>query len=139
MSAGRTQVRRNIQSAQTARSRRRHSRRQGWYALVISFCGLATIACLIAIMEFSTLAPFFTGAKSLEPISDLRQAHTGTIVLQRDDGRCEQKKFDNDTGKIVDMASAPCEDQVINDAHGVPIPQGTVRRLDTISRAFSGR
>jgi len=97
------------------------------------------IACLIAIMEFSTFVPFFTGSRSSEPIFDLRRAHTGTIVLQRDNGRCEQRRFDNDTGKIVDMASAPCDDQAIKDAHGVLVPQGTVRRLDTISRAFSGR
>jgi hypothetical protein len=70
--------------------------------------------------------------------SEPTEARIGTIILQRDDGRCEQIKFDNDSGRTI-KDTVPCENKIVLDAHGVPVPQGTVHRLDAISKSFFGR
>ena len=45
--------------------------------------------------------------------------------------------FNNDTGRLVEV-SKPCEkDNVRLDDKGVPMPMGTVHRLDAISKSFS--
>jgi hypothetical protein len=62
---------------------------------------------------------------------------TGVIVLQTGTERCEKKQFDNDTGRVLDSA-APCGGSVVLDAHGMPVPIGTIHRLDAISKSFSG-
>jgi len=66
-----------------------------------------------------------------------REMQIGTIVIHSGDDGCEQIKFDNKTETTVNSRS-PCPKQVL-DAHGVPVPQGTVHRLDAISKSFFGR
>lgn len=62
----------------------------------------------------------------------------GIIVQQLDGDRCKQTKFDNDSGRTIENL-APCDNEVFLDAHGIPVPQGTVHRLDAISKSFLGR
>ena len=47
-------------------------------------------------------------------------------------------KFDNDNGRTIEQFK-PCDNAGILDANGVPVPVGTIRRLDAISKSFSGR
>ncbi len=61
----------------------------------------------------------------------------GSISQQTDKGRCELVKFDNYTGRTMEN-SKHCETTVVRDAHGIPVPVGTVRRLDSISKSFLG-
>jgi len=42
--------------------------------------------------------------------------------------------FDNRTGRVTHLD--PC-DVVVRDSYGVPVPTGTIRRLDAISKSFS--
>jgi hypothetical protein len=62
-------------------------------------------------------------------------ARIGVIVLQTDEDRCERMKFDNDTGRTIENFKS-CDNTVILDSHGVPVPLGTLHRLDAISRSF---
>jgi hypothetical protein len=46
-------------------------------------------------------------------------------------------KFDNDSGRTIDNIKR-CEDNVVLDAKNIPVPVGTLHRLDAISKSFSG-
>jgi len=64
------------------------------------------------------------------------EGRTANIVLEGAANRCKQMIFDNDTGRIVE-SNKPCDKDVTLDEKGMPIPQGTVRRLGAISKSFS--
>jgi hypothetical protein len=62
----------------------------------------------------------------------------GSISRQTDKERCELVKFDNYSGRTIEN-NGHCETTaVVRDARGVPVPVGTVHRLDSISKSFSG-
>jgi hypothetical protein len=63
------------------------------------------------------------------------EARTASIVLEPQGGRCRDLVFNNDTGEIAERAR-PCEVSVAVDDKGVPLPVGTLRRLDAISKSF---
>jgi hypothetical protein len=63
------------------------------------------------------------------------EARTASIVLEPQGGRCRDLVFDNDTGEIAERAK-PCEASVAVDDKGVPLPVGTLRRLDAIGKSF---
>jgi hypothetical protein len=138
VSASRTDIKTNAQVAKTVRSRRRQLRRQRWYALVISLGALAAIVCLATNADISATIPFLASSGNPVPISNRGETRTGTIVHEGDAARCEKIKFDNDSGRIIEL-SASCDNRVVLDAHGVPVPLGTGHRLDEISKSFSGR
>jgi hypothetical protein len=108
------------------RSRKTRLRREHVYAVVISLLLLAAIV---------SLAPYMGNVSP--PESKPEDLHQGKIILRGDDDQCMQAKFDNDSGKIG-KGFAPCG-KVELDEHGVPVPQATVRRLDSISKSFNGR
>lgn len=110
----------------SVRTRQSRLRREHVYAIVISILLLAVIA---------SLAPYM--GNHSPPESKPEDLHQGKIILRGDDDQCMQAKFDNDSGKIG-KGFSPCG-KVELDEHGVPVPQGTVRRLDSISKSFSGR
>lgn len=56
-------------------------------------------------------------------------------MRESDQDQCQLMKFDNDTGRMID-GSANCHGDVVLDAHGVPVPMGTVHRLDSIRKSF---
>jgi hypothetical protein len=70
--------------------------------------------------------------QSVDPAAD----RTGIVVEQGDEGRCELMKFNNDDGRVIDNVRH-CEKNSILDARGVPVPVGTIHRLDAISKSFS--
>jgi hypothetical protein len=124
--------------AKTTR-RRAQARRKGWYVVIGFCCVLAAIVLLTANENFT--APWSSAAHSNNQTktANSETAHTGTIVVQKGDLRCERAKFDNDTGAITDSFRCENENKVVLDAHGMPVPVATVHRLDTISKSFSGR
>jgi hypothetical protein len=63
------------------------------------------------------------------------EARTASIVLEPQGGRCRDLIFNNDTGKMAETVKQ-CETGVVLDDKGVPLPVGTVRRLDAISKSF---
>jgi hypothetical protein len=62
---------------------------------------------------------------------------TANIVLEAAAGRCRQMAFNNETGRIVEVPGRCEKEDVRLDHKGVPMPMGTVRRLDAISKSFS--
>ncbi len=86
----------------------------------------------------------FAAERILQPVShdDVQAANSsdmgvGSISQQTDKGRCELVKFDNYSGRTIEL-SKRCEIDVVRDAQGIPVPVGTARRLDSISKSFLG-
>ncbi len=135
MSASRTRGYPDVRSAKTARARAMRLRRKRWYALIVSSCVLAGIVCLGMTANFSGLFHSDALLERSMPTPGSEGTRVGTIILRPDSDRCEQMKVDNDSGRNLEEAK-PCDNKVILDAHGKPMPMGTVHRLDAISRSF---
>jgi len=60
---------------------------------------------------------------------------TAKITRDADGPDCSQQVFDNRTGRVI-TASQPCTNY---DSNGLPIPTGTIHRLDAISKSFGSR
>lgn len=104
-------------ASQSAQDRRR--------ALLLSF-GMLAMAGLAAAMVLARTpnAPPVTGSIRDD---DLR---TARITIPSDNGECSQQLFDNQTGRVA-KSSQPCE--------AMPTFDSTARRLDQISKSFSGQ
>lgn len=113
-------------------SRSLRRKRERSRALAISIGVLAIIAGLAAVS--SPLISIIT-SPSPTTTAGAESERTGKIVVQRDLNRCKQMNFDNDSGRVTDDPSM-CDDQVVLDSHGVPVPRGTIHRLDAISKSF---
>ena len=113
------------------RSRTR-SRRLGASAVIFGSI-LIVIAGTTVALAALFVRPLDAGSASIP--ADMHEGHI--VVMAADGDRCKQLKFDNDTGRI-DQDATPCDNnnKVIFDKTGAPVPVGTVRRLDAISRSF---
>lgn len=60
---------------------------------------------------------------------------TGTIA-ESDIEFCKRLRFD-ENGRVFRDA-VPCDQGNVRDARGQPVPAGTIRRLDAISKSFAG-
>jgi hypothetical protein len=60
---------------------------------------------------------------------------TGTIA-ESDREFCKRLRFDDSGRAFQDVV--PCDGESIRDAHDRSVPQGTMHRLDAISKSFSG-
>jgi hypothetical protein len=101
--------------------------------------GIVSVAVLIA--GIAVFATIIGGAPS--PVVDNTASRgepstIATIVLNAGTRDCQQKSFNNQTGEILDQSS-PCQNEVVFDRNGVPIPRGTVRTLDSVSKSFKGQ
>jgi hypothetical protein len=115
---------------------KRHGRK-GWAIATACFCVLAVFILMAMTTDFAT--QLFPEASSKGEIqsADTLAVRSGTIVLESGNNRCELSRFDNDSGRTIDDTER-CDNNVALDAHGVPIPTGTVHRLDAISKSFFG-
>jgi|ERR1700722_15756539 hypothetical protein len=59
------------------------------------------------------------------------------LIDSADGSGCRQEVFDNKTWRMT-QSQQPC-DAATRDANGIPVPVGTVRRLDAISKSFLGK
>ena len=93
------------------------------------------IAALALIAEFGM--PWISQSISGAAVdtADADNSQIGTITLQTGEDECELMKFNNQTGRTV-QSDARCRKDVTLDAHDMPVPMGTVHRLDAISRSF---
>jgi hypothetical protein len=105
---------------------------------------LRNSAYVIIMLALLAVIAKFAAERILQPASrqDVQAANSadmgvGSISQQTDKGRCELFKFDNYSGRTIEY-SQRCETNVMRDAHGIPVPAGTVRRLDSISKSFLG-
>jgi hypothetical protein len=98
------------------------------------------VAVLIAVATVvATRSPNSVTALNPPPVtttasdSDLRIAR---ITKDLDGKGCSQQVFDNQTGRMR-QSQLPCEATAF-DSNGVPVPVGTIHRLDAISKSFPG-
>jgi hypothetical protein len=64
------------------------------------------------------------------------EERNGSIVLKAENNRCRQISFNNDTGAMKET-SKPCYDnKPVLDDKGVPVPEATIRRMDSIRQGF---
>jgi hypothetical protein len=104
-------------------------------------CSMLFVAALIAVAAVvATGSPKSVTALNAAPVAtatpdvDLR---TAKITKDLDGKGCSQQVFDNQTGRTR-RSELPC-DATAFDSDGVPVPVGTIHRLDAISKSFSGR
>ncbi len=105
--------------------------------LIGSTCVCALI--IVLAVTANTTLPWLSNVISNKQIqsADAQEVRMGTIELQTGQDQCDLLKFDNDTGRTIN-ASKGCHSDVMLDAHGAPIPMGTVHRLNSISKSFLG-
>jgi hypothetical protein len=63
------------------------------------------------------------------------EERNGSIVLKAENNRCRQIAFNNDTGAMKET-SKPCYDRPAVVDKGVPVPDATIRRIDSIRQGF---
>ena len=122
------------------RRKKSSSGRGAWLAVATS---VVVIGALVG-LAFMTDAPQLIfkpqpqHQASQAAVADVAEnAHAGTVIVQKDNQECQQRTFDNDSGRMSDAAT-PCS-KIVLDEHGVPVPMGTVHRLNAISKSFSGQ
>jgi hypothetical protein len=98
---------------------------------------LATaIAVIVIAVESPISLPVLNSSLSAKATPD-SDTHAAKISNESDGKGCSQRTFDNQTGRMT-RSQQPCE-ATAYDSKGVPIPLGTIHRLDAISKSFSGR
>jgi|SRR5579884_537670 len=125
-----------IQSAEKVRAHTR-AKHHHWYALVMCCGVLIAIVVLAVATEVPQSVYDLATSGKVRAAADRSDLHTGKIVNQTDLNNCQQEAFDNDTGRIVSRTTG-CDNKIVLDAHGKPVPIGTVHRLNSISRSFGG-
>jgi hypothetical protein len=125
------------QAGAKAMNIQRRMRRKRIYILRNSAYVVIMLVLLAVIAKFA--AEHIVQAVSHEDVQAANSGDTGvgSILQQTDKGRCELVKFDNYSGRTIEYAKR-CETNVVRDAHGIPLPIGTVHRLDSISKSFLG-
>jgi hypothetical protein len=98
-------------------------------------------AGLFVVLGAAILLAVTTNLKSalLQPLAprDLFgiEERNGSIVLKAENNRCRQIAFNNDTGAMKET-SRPCYDKPAFADKSVPVPDATIRRIDSIRQGF---
>jgi len=98
---------------------------------------LAMFACLAVLAKFAADSIRLSMNTEHPQSADQAGARVGSIVVQNNNGTCRVMKFDNSTGQTL-QTSTHCDEPEVLDSHGVPVPTGTVHRLESISKSFRG-
>jgi hypothetical protein len=115
---------------------RRSDTRARRYELIVCIALAATLGLGLLLATKRDLPALMLARASPEhAVAATIEARTASIVLEPQGGRCRDLIFNNDTGEIAETAK-PCVVSVAADDKGVPLPVGTVRRLDAISKSF---
>jgi hypothetical protein len=115
-----------------ATARKAPGRRRGLIIggiLLIAALGAVALATGHPASVQSVDSPQTAGAT---PDNDLR---TAKVTNESGEKGCSQQVFDNQTGRMI-RSQQPCETTAY-DSNGVPIPRGTMNRLDAIRKGFS--
>jgi hypothetical protein len=108
--------------------------RQILFAVAITVSVIVTIASAALITNPSA----FFASHSERDIAGTNKEdrRMGTISFEIDPDHCQQAKFDNVTGRITEPR--PCDNRIISDSRGMPVPMGTMHRLESIRKSFAG-
>ena len=92
--------------------------------------GAAILVAMTTDLPSSIVQPL--GPRDLFGIEE----RNSSIILKAENNRCRQIAFNNDTGAMKET-SKPCyEKKPLLDDKGVPVPEATIRRMDTIRDSF---
>jgi len=109
--------------------RKRRSLRTMGLAVFLVAASIGAVGVISAVLRTAPPSPVIDNSAPAAPTNA-----TGTIVLHPGVG-CQSKVFDNRTGQIFDT-TAPCPTETPRDAKGVPVPLGTVKTINSISKSF---
>ncbi len=115
------------------RAKRRIAHRN--HVFVATTCVAAAIAFIATTQLTTPWLHFGTPVERLHQVNP-KEIRTATIARQTGDKQCALAEFDNDTGQITDARG--CKNTTVLDGRGMPVPMGTVHRLDSISKSFLG-
>jgi hypothetical protein len=101
-------------------------------SLIVSL-GILLVICAGVSAALVVGLPTPTPTPAPRPDLDFR---TAKVMNDSGDG-CRETVLDNQTWRMSG-SKQPC-DPVMRDANGVPIPVGTIHRLDAIGKSFSGK
>ena len=107
---------------------RAHKPQEGSRTLLIGG-GVFLVTALSALV---LVGAWRSGAQGTSGTSD-NDVRTARITRD-ENGTCAQQVFDNQTGRMM-RSSQPCE-ATTYDSNGMPVPVGTIHRLDAISKSF---
>jgi len=110
-------------------TRKNRSLRTTVSAVFFVAASIGTVAAISAVLRIAPSSPVADNSIPAGPTNA-----TGTIVLHPGAG-CQSKIFDNRTGQIFET-TAPCPTESPRDAKGVPVPLGTVKTINSISKSF---
>jgi len=135
-----------IGSGKAARPPQPHRKRERRAALAIWIGFFVLMVFLAAFSNLPHQLASLVASTPSTPKLDAEAQRTGKIVLRADSGQCKKLKFDNRNGAMTEDPS-PCDDELVFDSNGVlvlgsqgvPVPQGTMHRLDAISKSFMAK
>jgi len=96
---------------------------------LIVMLGAAILVAMTTNLPSSIVQPL--GPRDMFGIEE----RNGSIVLKAENNRCRQIAFNNDTG-LMKETSKPCFNKPVLDDKGVPVPEATIRRMDSIRQGF---
>ena len=91
--------------------------------------GAAILVAMTTNLSSSIIQPL--GPRDMFGIEE----RNGSIVLKAENNRCRQIAFNNDTGAMKETVK-PCYDKPVLDDKGFPVPEATIRRMDSIREGF---
>jgi hypothetical protein len=125
--------RKRIQPNSSAARSPRHagsSRLRNWM-IFVAFVAMGGVVALAGLLP--ALFSKGSSATAREPASD----GTSTAAIAPSETRfCKRLRFDDIGRAFQDVV--PCDGESARDARGQPVPVGTIRRLDAISKSFFG-
>ena len=119
----------------STKSRHRRQMWLRWSALVLAFLALVAAAYFETATNLWSLLRSRASSEESTQISDPKDTHAGKIILKTNPDQCEQMKFDNDSGRITGDIGT-CDSKVVLDPNGMPVPIGTIHRLNAIGDSF---
>lgn len=126
------------------RSKDRPSTGEGLRALI----ALAVLAGILLLAIFVTSASYFSGDQQTHSakskIAPLSQSNGGeaahrvaSIVVETNSkGRCEERRFDNRTGKVVSSNYVDCDARLAAERDTTPPENNSAERMRAIHGAF---
>jgi hypothetical protein len=115
-----------------------HSRSPRKRRVLLRSIGVIAIFALLTMVASFAMTRLYQGtAHEAVRLTKFNDTGVGSVMVETNNQHCELLKFDNHTGRTVDNTKR-CQNTVVLDANGVQVPLGTVHRLDSISKSFSG-
>ena len=105
-------------------------------ALAAGFMFVFAIMAAVVLVILAALPKLGQPTASMPAGMSDNDLRTARITRDLDGKGCAQQVFDNQTGRMT-TTPQPCQ-ATVYDSNGMPVPVGTIHRLDSISKSFSG-